>query len=414
MVLIRKVAVAAHRAQQPKDLTEPPKRRLHSLDGLRGVAALVVVGYHLLLVVPTVSVAFSTGRAPTGSAAWILARTPIHLLFAGHEAVLIFFVLSGFVLTLPLRPRIVQDGSWLAYYGRRLVRLYLPVWAALVVAVLLAAAVARDVHAASPWLASHKPVSSARVIADAGLLIGTSNLNSPLWSLRWEMWFSLLLPVLLILILATRMHRWWKPGIVLLAGVSIVAQLPAVESKLPGGLAQLVGGLLQYLPVFGIGMLLALNLPELDRYAARFRGALQKRAVTVSVMVAALLMIGAPAYVAGSRFDARAVVAGFVCLIGVVVVLVAAIEMTSVAKFLERPAIQWLGSRSFSIYLVHEPILVAVALAVKAAGWAPWIFIAIFLVPVILFGAEGFYRAVERPTVRLSRAVGRHISDSRR
>lgn len=54
-----------------------------------------------------------------------------------EEAVLIFFVLSGFVLALPATLKAVR---WRVYYVKRLVRLYVPVWGSLVVAVVLAEA----------------------------------------------------------------------------------------------------------------------------------------------------------------------------------------------------------------------------------------------------------------------------------
>lgn len=63
-------------------------RRIYQLDALRGLAAVVVVAHHTRLV--------EHGLIPP----WYLAP-----LFAGPEAVSLFFVLSGFVLSLPLPAR---------------------------------------------------------------------------------------------------------------------------------------------------------------------------------------------------------------------------------------------------------------------------------------------------------------------
>lgn len=68
--------------------------------------------------------------ANPASATWWLAFTPVHLVWAGTEAVLVFFVLSGFVLAGPLPQRARRD-RWATWYASRLVRLYLPVWASL-------------------------------------------------------------------------------------------------------------------------------------------------------------------------------------------------------------------------------------------------------------------------------------------
>jgi len=114
--------------------------RYPSLDGLRGVCALVVVVYHCLLVVPALSIP-ADGSAPSAAASsatwspvWWLYRTPLRALWAGPEAVLIFFVISGFVLCLPLARSPVRQ--WATYYLRRFCRLYLPVWGAVGFAVL--------------------------------------------------------------------------------------------------------------------------------------------------------------------------------------------------------------------------------------------------------------------------------------
>lgn len=62
--------------------------RILSLDGLRGVAAVGVMLYHFSLV----------ARPELGTPTWaLLTQTPVKLLFAGTESVLIFFVLSGLV-----------------------------------------------------------------------------------------------------------------------------------------------------------------------------------------------------------------------------------------------------------------------------------------------------------------------------
>jgi peptidoglycan/LPS O-acetylase OafA/YrhL len=68
-------------------------RRLHHLDGLRGIAALSVVVFHYLAAfVPTLT------PDETANPHW-LADTPLAVLFNGPFAVVVFFVLSGFVVS---------------------------------------------------------------------------------------------------------------------------------------------------------------------------------------------------------------------------------------------------------------------------------------------------------------------------
>ncbi|KRC52115.1 hypothetical protein ASE16_03445 [Leifsonia sp. Root227] len=314
---------------------------------------------------------------------------------------LIFFVLSGFVLTLPLLTHKQTVRSVLAYYGRRILRLYIPVWGAVAFALLLAVVIPRDPTMGSSWMATHVPPTVSAVWHDLVLVLGTSNLDSPLWSLTWEVWFSLLLPVMFVLLKVARVHDWWLGGIALMIALSAISRFPAVLDALPQ--AWLTGGMLQYLPVFGIGMILASRRDTIAELAQRVRA-------WWPVVAATLLLLISPSLIpTGPTYTPVAALLAAVSLVGVGGVVVLALE-SPLAKRLQSKPVQWAGTRSFSIYLIHEPILVAAALLTRANGWLPWLFVALAAIPVILVAAEGFYRAVERPSMLLSQRVGRAIN----
>lgn len=379
-----------------------PQHRYASLDGLRGIAALSVVLYHALLVVPAISALYIEKTSPDAlTPEWWLFRTPLRLLMPGHEAVLIFFVLSGFVLTLPLLTRRQTGRSLLAYYGRRILRLYIPVWGAIAFALLLAVTIPRDPSVGSSWLATHVPPTFSAVWHDLVLVFGTSNLDSPLWSLTWEVWFSLLLPVMFVLLKVARVHQWWLGGIALMIALSAISRFPAVLHLLP--MSWLTGGMLQYLPVFGIGMILASRRETIAEWASRIH-------VWWPIIVATLLLLISPTLIpTGATYTPAAATLAALSLIGVAGVVVLALESPA-RKQLQTKPVQWAGTRSFSIYLIHEPILVAAALLTRANGWLPWLFVAAAAIPVILLAAEGFYRTIEHPSMRLSQRVGRAIN----
>ena len=365
------------------------------------MASLVVIGYHALLIVPAVSSLYVQHTDPIPlSPEWWLYATPLRLLFAGHEAVLTFFVLSGFVLALPFLGSPLTGRSVLAYYARRVVRLYLPVWASLVVAFVLAQLVAR--HPGPTWLGSHHAPTWGDLWHDAILLFGTSNLNSPLWSLTWEVWFSLLMPLMFLAIRVTRAHRWWWAAIPVLMLLSAAARFPVVRHALPA--AWLTADLLQYLPIFAFGMLLAFNRRGITAVAGRIR-------VWWPIVAAALLLTVSPTVIARNGWGLAQAAAYLLSLCGVTAVVALAFA-SPVRRALETKPIQWAGKRSFSISLIHEPILVTVALLVGADGW-PWLLLVPVVVPLILVAAELFYRAVEHPTIALSRRVGRTVARRR-
>lgn len=53
-----------------------------------------------------------------------MKNTPLHLVWAGHEAVILFFILSGFVLSLPYYNK--KNSKYKDYLIKRIFRIYLP------------------------------------------------------------------------------------------------------------------------------------------------------------------------------------------------------------------------------------------------------------------------------------------------
>lgn len=394
----------------PSTVRVAPNERVLSLDGLRGVGALVVVVYHALLIVPAISAMYLApangvlASPPMFSVRWWMYSTPLRLLWGGHEAVLVFFVLSGMVLTAPLVRRPRHNAAWLGYYRRRLCRLYVPVWAALLLAVLVCVIVPRRDVAGSSWLVTHPDPSPYLVVHDAALLLGTSNLDSPLWSLRWEVLFSLLLPFMFLIMRVIRVERWPVLAIGLLAVAAAAGQVPAVRHHLP--VAWMTAGSLQYLPVFAVGMIIAMCPERLQQ----LRHTMQHRTVPVVWTIVALVLAASPTYLGTAPAVGTAFVLQLTTLAGVTMIVLSALTLPAVTRALESKAFQYAGSRSFSIYLVHEPILVSVALAVHAAGALPWLLLAPLAIAAALVVAEGFYWLMEKPAIRLSRRLDIRVS----
>jgi peptidoglycan/LPS O-acetylase OafA/YrhL len=354
--------------------------RFTSLDGLRGLAALVVLVHHCLLITPQlVGVVESGGAAPMDSWVWWATFTPLHLIWAGKEAVYVFFILSGFVLTLPFtgdsRPR------WGAYFPKRMVRIYLPVWASLIFALLMAWTVPR---VASPefssWVNLHD--EAPNVLVDAFLLRGAGSLNSPLWSLQWEMLFSLLLP--LYVVLAIRMRRTWLLSI---AGLFLIIAVGNI----------LYAALPVYLPMFGVGVLMAARRDVLERWGRKLGpwGWASLLVASIVLLCSQWLFPQLPMTIS-------------LAAIGGALLLFAFIACKSAVRLGNNFLVHWLGMRSFSLYLVHEPIVVSVAFVLHATN--PFQ-VALIAMPLSLLVAEIFFRLVERPSHRLAGVAGRAVTE---
>lgn len=78
------------------------------------------------------------------------------------------------------------------------------------------------------------------------------------------------------------------------------------------------------------------------------------------------------------------------------------------ARFYGLRPFVWLGERSFSLYLVHVPLLLAAVHVL--AGRVPIVVILAGTLPVCLVGAELFWLAVERPSIRPGRHVARRLA----
>lgn len=364
----------------------PPAGRLIALDGLRGVAALVVVAYHASkIVVPELD--------GTGATVYrAIADSPLKLAFAGTEAVLVFFVLSGLVVAIPaFRP----GFAWRAYLGSRLVRLYLPVWAALLLAAALIVLLPREAGAASPggWLArtNASTLSWGSLLGEASLWQGTYRIDNVLWSLRWELVFSLALPLFVGGAVLVRRRGWLWPTLAVCVAVSVAGRLSGVDA-------------LVYLPVFFAGTALASRITDVREWGARR----SRRFWVFAGSASALLLIAGwllrPVVAPGTSVGL--VLWGLVSA-GAVGLVMTAVGSVGAARALALRVPRWLGRVSFSLYLVHVPVLASLGFLWGQDAW-PWV-LAVG-VPASLMLAEVFTRLVERPSHRLARVLRRRLS----
>jgi peptidoglycan/LPS O-acetylase OafA/YrhL len=351
--------------------------RIRTLDGLRGIAAAVVLVHHCFASLPVLGgvYAFPRGTIPN-SMRWFVF-SPLHLIWAGQEAVYVFFILSGLVLTLPVFRR---RYFWRSYYPSRLIRLYLPVVASVCLALLVVALVPRALaNGHGDWMENLALEPTLVGVLKDLTLARPDLLNGPLWSLRWEVVFSLLLPIYLWL--AFRLARW--PWALIAASV----------------LTSALGGLtgrawLMYLPLFMIGAALAIVLDSAgEREPSR-----AWPWITGGALIGLTASWWLEPYVMGASVLSTPLV-----LFSATALVFAAARWRQAATLLDTSALQWLGSRSFSLYLVHYPLVVAVA-SLVAPDHA--LLVPVVAIPIALVVSEVFFRAVESPAVKLARWVG--------
>ncbi|HWI75194.1 MAG TPA: hypothetical protein VNT55_24745, partial [Baekduia sp.] len=102
---------------------------------------------------------------------------------------------------------------------------------------------------------------------------------------------------------------------------------------------------------------------------------------------------------------------GALVVAGAILAVVLPLVYASVARPLCSAPMQWLGTRSFSLYLVHFPIVLACAYGFGRPGLPV---LAATAIPASLLAAEAFHRVVERPCHRLARAATAQVAARRR
>jgi peptidoglycan/LPS O-acetylase OafA/YrhL len=258
---------------------------------------------------------------------------------------------------------------------------------------------------------------------DATLLTGTSGALSPLWTLQWEVLFSLLLVLYLAVLQRVR------------ALVSLPLLLAA--SALGGVLGNPT---LLYLPMFGLGVVLALNWAALARFSGALEAAARRRPGVLAVATVLALSLAGELALVGWQLSAsdlpppvRSVVETTGHLLAAMLLIALAGLWPPVRRpFSSRP-LQWLGLISFSLYLVHEPVLLAVVRASVAlsdaacvSGFCPStpsadgivagsalaglgslgvVVMAIAAIALSLVTAAAFHRVVERPAHRFAQRL---------
>ena len=395
---MRKIEVTSSSKYAGSNPAPSAAPRLIALDGLRGIAALVVVYFHYVI---------GYGPLPAMENT-IVAASPLHLLWDGSAAVSLFFVLSGFVLSYGyLRPGSEQKLSIGGFYLSRFLRLLMPYALAFLLSAFCVHTLfsyrETDPHGRIPfffieWIkAAALPVSSLLqdgLLHRPGVFYGVM---PQAWSLSVELYLSLMFPLLLLLI------RRAEPvfvGILLL--LPIYHYLPLHRSY-----PLMTSGVVSFM----LGMMLA-------RHHAKLANLLPWRAAWVrwSFLAIGVICLGVrhTINIPLKIFHPYSVTVWDIAGFGAFVVVWAALVSASFQRMLCLPLVQWLGRVSYSLYLVHMIVLYLVlppvlqmGNALGLAGATAWIAGMVAATLLSLALAQVFYWAVEHPFTLLARRVAR-------
>ncbi|MEU6793954.1 acyltransferase [Nonomuraea wenchangensis] len=349
--------------------------RLGGLDGIRGLAALFVVLHHCWLL------SFPGFPADTGPgwAGWLLY---------GHFAVVVFIALSGFSLAVSPARSGWRLGGLRRFARRRAWRILPPYWAALLFSLAVA------------WLLvpqPGQPVPTAKTVVVYGLLlqdvIGSPSPNGALWSIAVEAQLYVVFPLLLLLV--RRLGAWAMAGAVAVVVVAVgvlAAYVPAV------------GLLMRLTPQFAV--LFAAGVLAAGVLRTRTRFPLHWAAAGAAVPVLVLIVVQGSEWTVARFFWVDLALAPAA---GLLLAAVALGRPRPLVRLLDTRPVRALGSFSYSLYLVHAPIVVAVNHFLVAPllepGTGRLLALLAVAAPASVLFAWGFAAAFELPFQRYRSAA---------
>lgn len=360
------------------------RRYITGLDGIRAIAVIMVLAYHLKLA----------------------------LFKSGFLGVTVFFVLSGYLITGILISEVEEEGTidlknfWL----RRIRRLVPAVMSMAVVIIFVSAVVNRIIFTkgCKDFLASVLGFNNWWQIFNKVSYFEAAGVPSPFthcWSLAIETQFYLIYPLILLGIyklVKSRGEGRANRGL-LFAGVTLLLALISVILMIVLFDPQQDASRVYYgtdTRAFSLlfGALLAI-LWEYRMVPRRLSASVNMVLGSVSF---AVLLVMTIAINGSSNFWYRG--GQFVgTILTVLVIYTVSGRKTWLSRFLSNPVLKWIGDRSYSIYLWHYPIILLISKGIKASWWITLIEI---VLSVVL--AELSYRFIETP-IRHS-IIGKYLN----
>lgn len=374
-------------------MPQPLPRRFKALDGLRGVAALMVIFYHT---------------------PWLTHFSNLRLVNNAYVTVDFFFILSGFVIAANYADRIFDGESVVTFMTARFFRLY-PLHFCILVGLLGLETVkffSRSVagSAVPPFTGPNSP----RLLVENLLMIQGLGLedrlgwNQPSWSVSAEFaTYIAFAAAVLAGMLRRRAVVVALAAVALMAYIAIAASQHTLDTTYALGLGRCLAG-------FSLGVAIhSLSEPS------RREGESVLRWTDGLASAAALSTLAVIAVAEG---------AAIVLTIPLFVFLITALQFERgvVARLLSSGPAQFLGRVSYSIYLLHMPIFLMSGIVLKRAlgkshdleGHGPalaigstWLGDLLFagVIAVVLVLARITYASIEEPARRFGRRLNTRL-----
>ena len=315
------------------------KPHYHLLDGLRGVAALMVIWYHVF-----------EGYAFAGG-------TTIDTFNHGYLAVDFFFILSGFVIGYAYDDRWGKNFTMKDFIKRRLIRLH-----PMVIMGAVVGAITFYIQGSVQWDGTHIGISMVMLsllctiffipaMPGVGYEVRGNGEMFPLNGLCWSLFFEYIGNILYALFIR-RLSNKALTIVVVLLGVAL-ASFAIFNVSGYGNIGvgwtldgvNFIGGLLRMLFPFSMGMLLSRNFKPM-----KLRGAFWICTLVMIALFAVPYLEGTESICTNGIYEAFCIIIAFPILLWI-----GASGTTTDKKSTQ--ICKFLGDISYPIYVIHYPFM---------------------------------------------------------
>jgi peptidoglycan/LPS O-acetylase OafA/YrhL len=380
--------------------------KYENLDGLRGLAAFVVVMWHYSLGFFPALAGIAIGASASKQLKFenLFATTPLHILFAGPSAVTLFFVLSGFVLSIKFFQH--KDATILTSSAlRRYLRLMIPALGSIIVTYLILRfglnyeTVTRTITHSS-WLSTlwNFPANFGDALRQ-GMYSVFFTVNNPnsltsynfnLWTMHYELIGSFI--VFAIMAFFGKLKNRWVVYTILAVGLIHTYYL----SFLMGLIIADVWNNYEWIKD-KINEVLCWSLLPLGLFLFAYYVPSSNTGIYAHMVI--------PTFGKVSSLI-------FFQTVGAVIVMVSVLRLRLLSRFFELRPLQFLGVNSFALYVIHLAILGSLAcfifnhLVFRVGHLEAFLVSFMISVSFTLFIARFYTQYVDGPAIALSKAFG--------
>lgn len=386
-------------------------KRYEELDSLRGLASLTVVIHHCLISFTTFYL-LSNHQSINNNLMQTLSNSPLHFIWGGHEAVILFFVLSGFVLSLP-----ILNGNFNRfdqYLIKRFCRIYLPYIFTIAVSALLYSIIGtNDTPDLSEWFNGmwSNPITLKSIISFL-LMFGfdSHNLNTVTWSLVHEMRISIIFPLIMVIIIKYKFIKSLSYGMA--ATLSLWIIFLVISKTIPNqDISNLVfsfGTTFYYCSFFVIGAIFA---KYRDKVSKLFFS-LNFITKTIGALLALVLYtIEWSIPILGKAKNSNMEIAqklgtitvDFSIAIAVIILFSYALNSKWFKNLLNQKPLLYLGKISYSLYLIHPIVLLIYVYFTKESFSVYFLIIVVPILSILLAGL--MYKFIEKTSMNLGKSL---------